>query len=124
MGQTAGGLPYPEGTEPVRDGDNAIKALADAMQARGVGNRWAAERQNITTGSTGIAIVAFLQPFTSQPVVAGLIEWTYGNVFITIDSTQNGGVNGAAFYLRVARPDGSAVLNAPVLISYIAVGGA
>lgn len=36
-GQTANGLPYPLGTEPVRDGDNAIKALADALQVRGHG---------------------------------------------------------------------------------------
>lgn len=34
MGSTSGGLPYPEGTAKVRDGDNDIKALADAMQAK------------------------------------------------------------------------------------------
>jgi len=31
MGQTTHGLPWPAGTDLVRDGDNAIKALADAV---------------------------------------------------------------------------------------------
>lgn len=34
MGSTSGGLPYPEGTAKVRDGDNDLKALADAIQAK------------------------------------------------------------------------------------------
>lgn len=38
-GATAGGLPYPTGTDKVRDGDNAIQALADALQLRGHGLR-------------------------------------------------------------------------------------
>jgi hypothetical protein len=36
MATTAGGLPYPVGTDKVRDGDNAIKALAEALDARSV----------------------------------------------------------------------------------------
>jgi hypothetical protein len=31
MATTTGGLPYPVGTDLVKDGDNAIKALADAL---------------------------------------------------------------------------------------------
>ena len=31
MGTTAGGLPYPDGTAKVVDGDNAMKALAEAV---------------------------------------------------------------------------------------------
>jgi hypothetical protein len=34
MGTTPSGLPWPEGTELVRDGDNAIRALAEAVEAR------------------------------------------------------------------------------------------
>jgi hypothetical protein len=34
MGATPSGLPWPAGTELVRDGDNAIKALAEATEAR------------------------------------------------------------------------------------------
>jgi hypothetical protein len=34
MGTTTSGLPWPEGTELVRDGDNAIRALAEAVEAR------------------------------------------------------------------------------------------
>jgi hypothetical protein len=33
-GTTPNGLPYPTGTDLVRDGDNAIKALADAVDTR------------------------------------------------------------------------------------------
>jgi len=33
-GTTPGGLPYPLGTEPVRDGDNAIKNLAEAIDPK------------------------------------------------------------------------------------------
>jgi hypothetical protein len=39
MANTANGLPYPVGTDLVRDGDNSIKALADALQLRGHGLR-------------------------------------------------------------------------------------
>lgn len=34
MGQTTQGYPYPEGTDRVADGDNAIKALAEAVDLR------------------------------------------------------------------------------------------
>lgn len=36
-GTTPGGLPYPTGTDLVRDGDNAIKALAEALDPRTAG---------------------------------------------------------------------------------------
>jgi hypothetical protein len=123
MATTADGLPYPVGTDKVVDGDDSIKALADALQARGLGKRWLADKQNITTGSTGIAIVSFPVAFTTQPIVVGLIQWTYGAVFVMVDASQNGGVVGSAFYLKLQRPDGSTVNSAPCLISYIAVGG-
>jgi hypothetical protein len=32
LGQTTSGLPYPVGTDLVRDGDNAIRALAEAVE--------------------------------------------------------------------------------------------
>jgi hypothetical protein len=125
MGQTAGGLPYPEPTMPVRDGAAAIKALADALQTRGAGARWVVDKQNVTTGSTGYAVVTYPGgPFNGNPIVAGLIEWTYGNVLVSVDAAQGGGALSTAFYMRLVRPDGSYVMNAPVLISYIAVGNA
>lgn len=37
MATTADGLPYPVGTDRLVDGDDAIKALADALQLRGHG---------------------------------------------------------------------------------------
>lgn len=37
MATTVGGLPYPVGTDKVVQGDDAIKALADALELRGHG---------------------------------------------------------------------------------------
>jgi hypothetical protein len=82
------------------------------------------DKQNVTTGSTGYAVVTYPGgPFNGDPIVAGLIEWTYGNVLVSV-SAQAGGALSSAFYMRLVRPDGSYVLNAPVQISYIAVGNA
>ncbi len=39
MALTASGLPYPVGTDLVKDGDNVIKALSDALELRGHGFR-------------------------------------------------------------------------------------
>ena len=38
MGVTAGGLPYPEPTDPVAAGADAIRALAEAIEARLLGD--------------------------------------------------------------------------------------
>jgi hypothetical protein len=122
MATTANGLPYPVGTDKVVNGDDAIKALADALQARGGGFSWVAAKVSVTTSSTGIAIVSFPVPFASPPYAIQVGEWTYGNVFVIVDSNQGGGSNASAFYVRVTRPDGSLVGSAPILLSYIAVG--
>ena len=122
MGFTAQGLPWPEPTAPVRDGAAAIKALADALNARGSGFSWVAAKVSVTTSSTGIALVSFPVPFVSPPLAIQVGEWTYGNVHVIVDSNQGGGANASAFYARVTRPDGSVVGSAPILLSYVAVG--
>lgn len=51
------GLPYPEGTDPVREGDNTIKALAERMEALLSGPRdWSyAQAADTTSGMGGDA---------------------------------------------------------------------
>ena len=72
MGSTAGGLPFPVGTDLVRDGDNAIKALADALQFRMGGYRFAASlvtADPINGGFTWFRVPLGGIPFTAPPLV-------------------------------------------------------
>lgn len=73
MGTTASGLPWPDGTAPVRDGDNAIKALADAVDARSAKSpagvaltTWATSGGYTTNSQGGVAI-----PVPFQTVIMG-----------------------------------------------------
>lgn len=48
QGSTAGGLPYPESTDPLNQGANAIKALAMALDTRGAGYKSMRGRSRMT----------------------------------------------------------------------------
>lgn len=65
MGTTANGMPYPEGTDKVVDGDNAIRALAEAIPpgilAEAVGP---ATQQDVAANNVIVASV-------TVPVVTG-----------------------------------------------------
>lgn len=54
MATTSGGLPYPTGTDKVVDGDNAIQALAEAVEARfaRVTARGTVDAQSVPSGSS------------------------------------------------------------------------
>ena len=70
---TAHGYPYPVGTDRVADGDNAIQALAEKVEANLVGGVWsAAVTVNLTATATGAnQVVTFpAGRFTVAPVVA------------------------------------------------------
>jgi hypothetical protein len=86
-GATADGLPYPLGTEPVRDGDNAIKNLADALQARGHGLRTIAGRFDGTTDGNGYVRVS--APWLPRScVVTGVVP---ADRLYVIDATDAAG---------------------------------
>jgi hypothetical protein len=71
-GQTAGGLPYPTGTDKVRDGDNAMKALADALQLRGHGMRLLVQQlvsDPVNAGYTWFRMTLGGTPWTAAPIV-------------------------------------------------------
>lgn len=61
MGSTTHGLPWPAGTELVRDGDNAMRSLAESADDRGVTGKMAAFRLKraalIGSGTTGWEII-------------------------------------------------------------------
>jgi hypothetical protein len=64
------GWPYPLGTEPVRDGDNAIKAVADEAAKRlgTAGVQFGAIGGGVADAN-GALIVAFPKPFLALPAV-------------------------------------------------------
>lgn len=70
MAATAGGWPYPVGTDKVVDGDNAIKAVADVAELR-LGNMrvYAAEIACSPLDSNGDFIFNYPKPFVAVPVV-------------------------------------------------------
>jgi hypothetical protein len=70
---TADGLPYPTGTDPVRDGDNAIANLAGALSRRNYGKRTEARRITVTPNGFGNAVITFARPFTNLPVMTALV---------------------------------------------------
>jgi hypothetical protein len=69
MGTTNKGYPYPEGTDLVMDGDNAIKALANTINYKLPFAIWAGRVSMSVTGTTSITVT--LTPnFTGPPNVS------------------------------------------------------
>lgn len=72
MALTANGLPFPVGTDLVRDGDNAIQALAAALELRGHGLRMVGQLIScdpLTNGYTWFRANLGGIPFKSPPFV-------------------------------------------------------
>jgi len=123
-GMTAGGLPYPLPSEPVRDGAAAIRDLAEAIEARGGGREVRAFRVLITPDGGG----TFAQLFPGGSFKAGTVP----NVTVTCESSASGivvlvglqsldanGFSGAAMQTSIGA---SAVRGSPFWAQVIAVG--
>ena len=68
--QTALGYPYPVGTDRVMDGDDAIKALAQAVNDKtGVSAAGTFPAGSLATGVASVAITFPVGRFTANPVV-------------------------------------------------------
>jgi len=67
MGTTPGGLPWPAGSDQLFNGDDAIKALADALDARGGGLLVQAGQTNVTYVG-GNCVITFPKPFKTGTV--------------------------------------------------------
>lgn len=83
QGTTPSGLPYPESSDPLNQGANAIKALALALDGKGVGKRFEARTLSLLNFSGGLAVVNFVTAFAAPPVVI----WSPGYPF-TVNNTS------------------------------------
>jgi len=123
MGQTAGGLPWPEGTDKVRDGDNAIRALADALQARGHGLRVEARRVQVTTNAAGVAVVNFASPFPSPPILSVICgSGDIGGFFLTACLYDPQNDTGGRFSVGVRNEAANAAFAGTFFLHYWAIG--
>lgn len=119
-GATTNGLPYPLGTEPVRDGDNAIKNLADALDRRGYGYRTEARTVVVTPNAAGGFAFNFARPFASgQPICAWTITWAGSNM-VPVAGIQNVTLTGASGVACNAM--GGQAITTGFNVFYIAVG--
>jgi hypothetical protein len=122
-GTTPNGLPYPTGTDLIRDGDNAIQALAEAIDTRGGGQRILREAFVANADSGGVFSHAYPGgPFGGTPVVVATAGGAASNTAIII-SLQNVDANGFSATL-VAAVVGSVIQGrgGSTWIYYIAVG--
>jgi hypothetical protein len=121
MATTAGGWPYPLGSEPVRDGDNAIKAVADTAEKR-LGTRAVRAARSDLTATTGgnfriVLTDIVVTACTITPVIPGNAVVT----IVTLEGAGGGGQkSGVVFNLWVngaVLPSGSACA-----VMWVAVG--
>ena len=121
MGTTAKGYPYPEGTDLVMDGDDAIKALATAIDTKlpAAMTSGTADLGNVTGQATGSKTVTFpVGLFTVAPIGAttGVTSFpssrgkanSYGSATTTSMIVY-------AFY------DGATTATAPIVVAWHAV---
>lgn len=123
-GTTAGGLPYPSGTDPLRDGDDAIKALADALQARGAATKVIRGSATVTFDSAGRGSI----PITGLVTLNGAIVqfvWEGNAPFVPmILAVEKAQTNSTKIGLWAAQSmaSGSSWWNVPALIYWEAWG--
>ncbi len=118
-GATADGLPYPTGTDPVRDGDNSIANLAGALSRRNYGKRTEARRITVTPNGFGNAVITFARPFSNLPVMTALVWGDQNNGrWCTFAGSQ---IANSYIGLFVYKSNGQ-LETTDVQIMYIAVG--
>lgn len=120
-GATASGLPYPLPTEPVRDGANAVKALADALEKRGLGLRFVVGQVIVTTNAAGGWGITYPSPFGGNATLALAIDGGADGSALRTIGIQTGPTNlGMAGVAR--EPGGNFAANANIRITYLAMG--
>lgn len=121
MGTTAKGYPYPEGTDLVVDGDDAIEALATAIDTKlpVAITSGLADLGTVTGQATGSKVVTFpVGLFTAAPTAS-----TTGNTSFpssrgkanSYGSATTSSMTVYAFY------DGGTTATAPIVVSWIAI---
>lgn len=125
MATTTWGLPYPVGTDKVVDGDNAIKALAEAVEVRYNHGIIQCAQAIVTTNVYGQAYIFPPNPITGNfPVVmaqnmgGGTDPW----YLVAVQSMDAGGTS-FNFFARKMDALGSWAANITMRITWIAIGG-
>jgi hypothetical protein len=103
-------LPYPTGTDPVKGGDDAIKALSDALEAGMIPYRMAAGSKVLNASAVtnvSIAVAFAVGRFTFPPkVVVGISNAPGGS---TKAIPRAVGISATGFTLYVYSGDGTAM---------------
>jgi hypothetical protein len=93
---TPAGMPFPVGTDAVRDGDNAIQALAEAVYPGPVGSRYGLARRT-GSGAFGSGSFATLATLAVPNAPAGIWRTSYmfkisnsGNTTVYLRGMFNG----------------------------------
>lgn len=122
MATTANGLPYPVGTDLVRDGDNAIQSLAEALDRRGMGYRIEARTVYVGLNGSGGFAITFARAFTAPPQISMMC--TSGDashpIVLTVISGQHGATNVGGLAWNAY--GGGTAMTGSIYISYIAIG--
>lgn len=114
---TAKGIPYPENTDAFADGADAVKALADWMEANGAKRVHAGSVVvPVTASATGTAAVVFpAGKFTAAPIVVAMCIGT--SVYF---ATTTGGPTAAGFTAQV-RHNANTSQTVNVTVHYVAI---
>jgi len=83
------GLPYPLGTDPVSQGDNDIRALADGIEA-GSG-LWLIKTDTITSGSSKEITAVFSSSYSAYKIVVDNFESSVAGILRMRMGTANSG---------------------------------
>jgi len=115
--KTGTGLPYPLGTDPVRDGDNTMQALAEAVDAQ-----WRRGDYIPTTNAQGGFIWPLSPPFAGPPICVFTDGDASGSSCRQFGVYQAGS-NGAQVAVQVFELDGTPAVNATVRVLGMFWGG-
>ena len=121
MGSTTKkGLPYPIGTDRVMDGDNAIQALAEAVDV-GKGIVFGTVNCVATNSASGQGVITFpVGAFTAPPVVVampnGIVSGSQSVWYANATAVTATGCN-----INILHRDGTSA-TATLVVAYMAVG--
>lgn len=119
MGTTASGYPFPVGTDRVMDGDDAIKALADKIEANLRQGTWVVAGSITINALNTPASSFFTWPagrFTVAPVCAATPVASPGNIYATLATLPTT----ASVQVSMSRVSGTVPVTAGVQV--IAIG--
>jgi hypothetical protein len=109
VGTTTNGLPYPEGSDRVADGDNAIRALAEAVDKKAV--------YGVDTGFISLASAGFVVASSNWASLSGTCRRRNGFVAIAgsiVNKVAIGGGNITNLSMIVVPAGWRPYLNSPL----------